>query len=73
MLKVTVLSYMHIPTSIESDCSPAPAYKIRVSEMVMLHASQFAFFQACKKKRRNVRKEPDKDRRKFLRMRDFSN
>lgn len=45
MLKVGALSYMHIPTSIESNYSPAPAYKIRVSEMVMLHASQFAFFQ----------------------------
>jgi len=50
LLKATVLSYTHIPTPVVPDFSPSPAYKIRVSEMAVLHASQIAFFQERRQK-----------------------
>lgn len=67
VLKITICSYMHNPTSVESDCSPAPAYKIRVSEMVILHAFPFACFQEWKekKKRRNLRKRARQGHKKI--------
>lgn len=56
MLKLINLSYMHIPISIGSDCSPAPVYKIRVSEIVVLHPSLFAFKNIKTKTKQNTEK-----------------